>query len=208
MENVARFWDKKAESYAKQPVADEAAYQKKLEVTRDYLRPDMNVIEFGCGTGSTAIVHAPYVKQIRATDISQEMINIAKEKANAKNINNVSFECATIEELEVPNQSVDVVLALSVLHLLEDKEVAIEKIFKMLKPGGIFASSTVCIADFMKLMKWVAPVGYFLGVFPLLKVFSKQDLENSLVAAGFKVEYQWQPHKSKGVFMIAQKPSE
>ena len=55
----SRFWDRVAEGYAKKPVADEAAYQKKLQVTRDYFRPDMEVLEFGCGTGSTAIAHAP-----------------------------------------------------------------------------------------------------------------------------------------------------
>ena len=70
MSQTSKFWDKIAEKYAKRPIADEAAYQRKLAVTRDYFRPDMEVLEFGCGTGTTAINHAPYVKHIRATDIS------------------------------------------------------------------------------------------------------------------------------------------
>jgi cyclopropane fatty-acyl-phospholipid synthase-like methyltransferase len=37
---------------------------------------DMEVLEFGCGTGSTAIVHAPHVKELRAIDISEKMIGI------------------------------------------------------------------------------------------------------------------------------------
>ena len=56
MATSARFWDRIAERYSKSPVADEAAYQKKLQVTREYFRPDMEVLEIGCGTGSTAIV--------------------------------------------------------------------------------------------------------------------------------------------------------
>lgn len=44
-----------AKRYARQPIADEAAYRRKLEVTRTYFRPDMHVLEFGCGTGSTAL---------------------------------------------------------------------------------------------------------------------------------------------------------
>ncbi len=64
MDQSARFWDKIAERYSKRPIVDEAAYQKKLQVTREYFRPDMEVLEFGCGTGSTAITHAPYVKHI------------------------------------------------------------------------------------------------------------------------------------------------
>jgi len=110
MHPPSRFWDKIAERYAKKPVADEAAYQKKLEVTRQYFRPDMEVLEFGCGTGSTAIAHAPYVKHVRATDISAKMIEIAQGKADAAGIGNVSFERTTIEDLEVPDASLDVVM--------------------------------------------------------------------------------------------------
>ena len=66
MYQPSKFWDRHAERYAKSPVADEASYQKKLQVTREYLRPDMEILEFGCGTGSTAITHAPYVKHIRS----------------------------------------------------------------------------------------------------------------------------------------------
>ena len=50
-----RFSDRIAERYAKGPVADEAGDQRKLEVTREFLPPDMEVPEVGCGTGSTAI---------------------------------------------------------------------------------------------------------------------------------------------------------
>ncbi len=81
MTTSSKFWDKIAEKYSKQPIADEASYQKKLEVTRGYLQPEMEVLEFGCGTGSTALIHAPYVKHIRAIDISSKMIAIAKAKA-------------------------------------------------------------------------------------------------------------------------------
>ena len=78
MYQEASFWDRHAEGYSKRPIADDAAYQKKLKVTREYFQPDMEVLEFGCGTGSTAISHAPFVKHIRATDISSKMIEIAR----------------------------------------------------------------------------------------------------------------------------------
>ena len=53
------------------------------------------------------------------------MIEIAKTKAAANNVENVTFEQSTIDELRVPDQSVDVVLGLSILHLLENMEEAI-----------------------------------------------------------------------------------
>ncbi len=131
-----------ADRYSKQPIADEAAYQKKLQVTREYFRPDMEVLELGCGTGSTAIKHAPYVKHILAIDISSKMIEIAQGKADVEKVENVTFEQSTIEELSVSDQTLDAVLGLSILHLLDNKEEIIAKVHKMLKPGGIFVTST------------------------------------------------------------------
>ena len=207
MAQSAKFWDKIAEKYAKQPIADEAAYQKKLAVTRDYLRPDMEVLELGCGTGSTAILHAPYVKHIRAIDFSANMIAIAQGKAEAEHTHNVTFEQATIEDLNIPNQSLDAVLGLSILHLLKDKETAIALVYQMLKPGGIFVTSTACMGDTMSWFKLIAPIGRLFRVFPFVAVFMTQELETSLTGAGFELDYQWQPGKGKAVFMVAKKPA-
>ncbi|MDJ0675344.1 MAG: class I SAM-dependent methyltransferase [Calothrix sp. MO_167.B42] len=205
MNNSAKFWDKIAERYSKQPIADEAAYQKKLQVTQEYFHPDMEVLEFGCGTGSTAIIHAPYVKHIRAIDISSKMIEIAQGKAEAQNIKNVTFEQLTIDELSVSDCTFDVVLGLSILHLLSNKEQVIAKVHQMLKPGGIFVTSTACLGDTMKWFKIIAPIGKFFGLFPLVKVFTVKELEDSLIAAGFVIDYQWQPSKNKAVFIVAKK---
>ena len=59
MNQPSKFWDRIAERYSKKPVSDEDSYQKKLQITHEYLRSDMEVLEFGCGTGSTAITHGP-----------------------------------------------------------------------------------------------------------------------------------------------------
>ncbi len=213
MNHSAKFWDKIAERYSKYPIADEAAYQKKLQVTKEYFKPDMEVLEFGCGTGSTTIIHAPYVKHIRAIDVSSEMIKIAQGKAEAQNINNVTFEQLTIEELTVAYETFDVVLGLNILHLLENKKEVIAKVYKMLKPGGVFVTSTLCLGDTMKWFKVIASIGIFLGLIPLVKVFTTKELENSLIDAGFTIDYHWQPNKSirkgvfklKGVFIVAKK---
>lgn len=128
----ALFWNLLATKYAKSPVVDEAAYQRKLEVTRGYFTPDMEVLEIGCGTGSTAVTHAPHVKHIRAVDISSKMLEIARGKADAKRIKNVTFERSSIDGLSVLELSLDAVLGLSILHLLRDKQAAIAKVHQML----------------------------------------------------------------------------
>ena len=213
MNNSVKFWDKTAESYSQQPIADEEAYQKKLKVTRDYFKPDMNVLEFGCGTGGTAIIHAPYVKHIRAIDFSSNMIEIAQNKAQEKNINNITFEHLTIEELTVADETFDVVLGLGILHLLENKKEVISKVHKILKSGGVFVTSTACLGDTMNWFKVIASIGVFLDLIPLVKVFTSQELENNLTDAGFIIDHHWQPNKStrkgifklKGVFIVAKK---
>ena len=205
MHQSAKFWDKIAKRYSRKPISDEAAYQNKLQVTREYLRPGMEVLEFGCGTGSTAIAHAPYVKHIRATDISSKMIEIAKDKADAAGVNNVTFEVETVEAMHMPDDSVDVVLALSILHLLEDKEQAIAKVYRMLRPGGIFISSTMCLGDSMKFFKFIGPIGRVLGLMPLVRVFTAKQLNESLTNGGFEIEHHSQTGKDKAVFIVAKK---
>ncbi len=203
MAQSAKFWDRVAERYSKQPVADEAAYQKKLQVAREYFRRDMEVLEFGCGTGSTAITHAPYVKHILAIDISSKMIEIAQGKADAKSVENVTFRRSTIGEFSVPDETLDAVLGLSILHLLDNKEEVIAKVQKMLKPGGVFITSTVCLGDTMKFLKFVVPIGKLFGL--TIKVFSKKELEDSFTNAGFEVDYQLESKQGKVAFMVAKK---
>jgi ubiquinone/menaquinone biosynthesis C-methylase UbiE len=205
MDRETAFWNKLADKYSRRPVADEAAYQKKLDVTRGYLQPDMDVLEIGCGTGSTALAHAPYVKHIRATDLSTRMIEIAKDKAKAAGIDNVTFESLSVDELEVQDASIDVVMAHNVLHLLEDKERVIADVNRMLKPGGVFVSSTACIGDMMLPLRLIIPVGRFLRLFPLVKIFSVAELQDSLRSAGFAIDYERQPKKSAAAFIICRK---
>ncbi len=203
----SRFWDKIADRYARQPVKDEAAYQKKLEITQGYLRPDMKLLEFGCGTGTTALKHAPFVDRILATDISARMLEIAEQKADAAGIDNVLFERAAIDDFTTPDNSFDVVLGMSILHLLADRDMAIAKVFKMLKPGGLFVSSTVCLGNTMGFFKLIGPLGHALGVLPLLRIFTTPELVDSIKAGGFVIEHEWSPGKGTTVFIVARKPA-
>ncbi len=95
--------------------------------------------------------------------------------------------------------------ALSILHLVEDRDIALEKIHRALKPGGYLVSSTACLGDFMKLFRLIGPIGRALGVFPMVKVFTLAELEASITHAGFDIEESWRPAKNKGAFIIARK---
>ncbi|MDJ0909128.1 MAG: methyltransferase domain-containing protein [Woeseiaceae bacterium] len=206
MATPTRFWDRIADRYSKSPIADEDAYQKKLDVTRRHFTPESEVLELGCGTGGTALLHAPHVKHYRATDVSKRMIEIAEGKKSEGSYENVSFEQASLEGIDVADASVDVVLTMSLLHLLDDREPAIRRVYDMLKPGGVFVSSTACLGDHMKWFRFIGPIGRSIGLMPLVRVFSRQELLDSITQAGFEIDYEWRPGKGKAVFVVAKKP--
>ncbi len=206
MPKPSKFWDVMARRYAKSPVSDEKSYQQKLEITRGYLTPDMKVMEFGCGTGSTAISHAPFVKSILATDFSEKMLDIARDKAREAGVENVTFKQSGIDEFDAPNQSYDVIMGHSILHLLPDKERVIAKVFQLLKPGGVFISSTSCINN-ARILKIVLPLGHAIGLMPLVRFFSADELLKNFTDAGFEIEYNWRPKASDAVFIVAKRPA-
>ncbi|RVU39495.1 class I SAM-dependent methyltransferase [Hwanghaeella grinnelliae] len=201
-----RFWNKLATIYAKHKVADESAYRRKLTETQRHFTPHSEVLEIGCGTGTTALIHAPFVNHIRATDFSAKMLEIAREKADIAGIENVSFEQAAVDDLVVSDGSVDVVMAHSIFHLLPDWRNVLPRTYRMLKPGGVLVSSTTCLGDGMGILRIIGPVGSFLGVFPVLAIFTRADFLSSIREAGFAIEEEWQPGKGKAVFIIARKP--
>ncbi len=203
MTTSPRFWNFMAKRYARQPIADEKAYRHKLEVTQSFLRPDMKVLEFGCGTGSTALIHAPHVAHIDAIDFSEKMIKIAEEKARTQGIENVAFSRATIEDWHATDHSYDVILGLSILHLLEDKEAVLTKVHQLLKTDGIFVSSTVCMAEMKGVMKWLLSIGNALGILPLVRTFSADELMESMQRCGFSVKSNWRPKPESSVFIVA-----
>ena len=204
MAQPSAFWDRIAPRYARSPVADQAAYEHKLKVTRQYLHPNAEVLEFGCGTGSTAMVHAPFVSHILATDISEKMLDIAREKA--AHINNLSFERTTIDD--VPGEArFDAIVGMSILHLVDDLAGTLSHVHRLLKPGGVFASSTVCMSDAYGWFRFVGPVGRALGLFPPVRMFSKRELLEQFEAAGFEIDYRFQPTKKKPLFIMAQRPA-
>ncbi|MEO1247625.1 MAG: class I SAM-dependent methyltransferase [Pseudomonadota bacterium] len=208
MANANRFWDRHAPGYAKRPVADQDAYETKLEVTRKYLKPNSRVLEVGCGTGTTAIAHAPYAGEIIATDLSAGMLEIARQKATAAAVSNVEFRQSTVEQLDEATGSFDMVMAHSVLHLLEDKDAALRLLHKLLKPGGVLVSSTMCLGDGYGWLKWVASIGRSVGLLPLIRVFTPDELRKSMIQAGFVIEHDWRPAPKAALFLVARKETE
>ncbi len=151
MNKSERFWDKFAKKYSKSDIKDKEGYKKTLDDTRKFLKRESTVLEIGCGTGTTALKLAGCVNEMTATDISSNMIAIAKEKADEQKVQNVNFAQSTLFDEKLKKESFDVILAFNLIHLLEDTQAAIERISELLKPGGLFISKTACLSEKSKL---------------------------------------------------------
>lgn len=204
----AAFWNRIAKRYARKPVPDRQIYEAKLAKTNSFLRPTDHVLEIGCGTGTTAIHHAPSVAHVRATDISERMIEIAQSKALAAEVQNIDFETTSVEKLSAAPHSFDVILAHSILHLVPRVDRALVQLYQMLKPGGVLMSSTPCIRDVFPKFRYFGPLGCALGVLPRVNVFGEAELDRWLSAAGFAIEDRWRPRARSGVYIVARKPNE
>jgi ubiquinone/menaquinone biosynthesis C-methylase UbiE len=204
LKDSKKFWDKSAEKYVKSPIKDEATYQKKLAITQEYLNSGSQVLELGCGSGGTAILHAPYVHHIVATDISDKMIEIAQKKAVEAGVGNIRFQQGTLDNLNVQDKSFNAVLGLNVLHLLENIDGSINKVHQLLKNDGVFVSSTSLIGEVNIVFRWLISVMQFLGLAPYVSRFTRNQLIAKLVEAGFSIEREWKTsHES--VFVVAKK---
>ena len=202
MARARMFWNLIARRYAAQPVADADAYRHKLERTRAFLRPGMQLFEFGCGSGTTALHHAPHVAGITAIDYAPGMIAIARDKARAAGQDNARFETGTVEDWP-ENRRYDMVMAHSILHLVADRAAVLAKVRRLLSPGGLFVSSTTCLAEMGAGPRAIMAAGGALRLLPKAAVFTPDALVAEIEGAGFDIEERWQPAPGKALFVIA-----
>jgi SAM-dependent methyltransferase len=186
MIDTATFWNRAAEKYAASKIGNPAAYEYTLGRTRSYLRPTDHVLEIACGTGSTAVLLAPDVASYLATDISPEMIRIARGKLPVAGAD-LRFDVAG----DLPEEGrFNAILAHSFLHLVPDMERRMARIYDLLTPGGHFISKTAALKG--RGFKWaligaVIPVAQMIGKAPYVRKFSAAQLEQAMRNAGFEV---------------------
>lgn len=183
----AGFWNGAAEKYARQPVADPDAFERKIAITKSRMSPRDVVLDIGCGTGSLALRLAPDAAQVHGLDVSSEMIRIASDKARAGKVDNVTFHVGPFDDsfTALEPGTLDGICAYSILHLVPDRAAALARIYRLLKPGGFFISSTVCLGN-----SWVPyrPLLWAmrrLGKAPTVTIFSTRTLEDEVRRAGF-----------------------
>ena len=203
---ASKFWDRIAARYSKRTVQNEAAYEQTLARTRSHVSQHDHVVEYGCGTGTTALKLSGSAAHITATDFSGEMLRIGEERRAAQGIENVTFKQVSATVPAADDETVDVVLAFNLLHLIEETDQVFAAVRRQLKPGGYFISKTACMGDGNILLRLAVPVmGWYFGV-PYIKKYRVRELEDQITAAGFRiVETGNHPDKPPRRFIVARK---
>lgn len=205
----AQFWDGLAEKYASQPLENPTAFDRKIALTRQNMKATDVVLNVGCGTGSLCLRLADVGAELHGLDVSGEMVRIAREKATAQGVTNVTFHTGPFDAsftTFAPN-SLDGVCAFSILHLLAERRAALAQLYSLLKPGGFFVSSTLCIGGSWIPYSAVLTVMRWIGKAPLVGVFTQDTLLAEVSAAGFvDVTTPDVGAKDTVAFVIARKP--
>jgi ubiquinone/menaquinone biosynthesis C-methylase UbiE len=205
----AAFWDRIARKYAADPIADAAGYETTLRRVWALLSADQEVLEIGCGTGTTALRLAPLTRRLLATDVSAGMIAIALEKLAAQPVPQLSFAVADADAPGFGQGTYDVALAFNLLHLVSDLDQALALAVQALRPGGLFISKTPCIAEMNPLVPCVAlPLMRAIGKAPHVLCFDASRLQSALERHGLEIEAV-ERHGTRGkdirVFIVARK---
>ena len=150
------------------------------------LQPGETVLDLGSGGGIDVILSAKRVGpagKAYGLDMTDEMLALARENQKKAGVENVEFLKGAIEDVPLPDNSVDVIISNCVINLSGDKDRVLREAFRVLKPGGRFAISDVVVrgevpAAIRKSMElWVGCIAGAL---------EEYEYRDKLYAAGFE----------------------
>src|SRR5712675_2465883 len=149
------------------------------------------VLDLGSGGGIDVLLSAKRVGptgKAYGLDMTDEMLALARANQKKAGVENVEFLKGAIENIPLPDNSVDVVISNCVINLSADKDRVLREAFRVLKPGGRFAVSDVVTRGEMlpeirkSVLLWVGCIAGAL---------EENDYRSKLVAAGFdKIEIE------------------
>ena len=149
------------------------------------LNPGETVLDLGSGGGIDVLLSAKRVGatgRVYGLDMTDEMLALANESKRKAGLTNVEFLKGEIENIPLPDNSVDVIISNCVINLSADKDSVLREAFRVLKPGGRFAVSDVVTRGEMlpeirqSVLAWVGCIAGAL---------EESDYRNKLSAAGF-----------------------
>jgi ubiquinone/menaquinone biosynthesis C-methylase UbiE len=125
-EDVSRSWDSLRSGFYGDEVRDAV-------IAAARLLPEHTVLDVGAGTGFLAEEAAKIARKVIAFDFSEAMLSEARAKLDGRN---VEFKIGNVEQIPLPNASIDAVIGNMVLHHCQRPEVAVKEMARVLVPGG------------------------------------------------------------------------
>ena len=206
MNKSEKFWDRSAKEYENKKINWEKIYNRAVENTKKHLNSSDVVLDYACGAGVITSQIADYVKEIHANDVSSKMIDVAQRIADERKIENINFSKTTIFDDRYERESFNVITAFNILHLLEDSLEVIQRINKLLKPGGLFISETPCMGEKKSLLGTFLSLLSKLRIVPYLNPLKFSELEDLLKEGNFQIiETEDLQKKQMNYFIVAKK---
>ncbi|MHA2294603.1 MAG: methyltransferase domain-containing protein [Candidatus Hodarchaeales archaeon] len=161
----------------------------------EHVKPGMTVIDFGSGPGHDLFLAARAVGQdgkAIGVDMTDEMINEAKEMARENGLDNVELVKSNIEDISLPDDIADVIVSNCVINLASNKSNVFREAYRLLKPGGKLLDadviSTKPLSDDIKNNKelWCSCVGGALTIEEHQQILEEIGFEEIKVDLGEK----------------------
>ena len=143
------------------------------------------VLDLGSGAGADVLISARRVGptgRAIGLDMTDEMLELARANAREAGLQNVEFRKGYLEDMPLPDSSVDVVISNCVINLSGDKPQVLREAARVLKPGGRFAVSDV-IADEDMDAATRADMAAWTGC--VAGALTRAEFERTLTDAGF-----------------------
>lgn len=207
MSKSQAFWNGRSAQYDEAVSNHDAQYDQRIAHLKSVLKPTDNVLDFGCATGEIALDLSAYVKTIEGIDVADQMIKRATEKAQQREISNASFISGDIFDPRLEPESYDAVLALSILHLVRDRDEVIFRIKQLLKPGGRLFLETPCMCEAPIPLRAAIKLAGLVGAAPYAHFYRFGEPEAELIAHQFQIlGAATDPSNDYQVAIAAQKP--